>query len=94
MMEISQLEDRASYKEIVGNLLLELYRYNQEAYEKLEERILQESNPRQGSYAVYMGLTDGEHYDATDSFLYPMREEDTGKREVSANDVNEAVKSG
>ena len=24
MMEISQLEDRASYKEIVGNLLLEL----------------------------------------------------------------------
>ena len=94
MMEISQLEDRASYKEIVGNLLLDLYRYNQEAYEKLEERILQESNPRQGSYAVYMGLTDGEHYDATDSFLYPMREEDTGKREVSANDVNEAVKSG
>ncbi len=94
MMEISRLEDRASYKEIVGNLLLELYRYNQEAYEKLEERILQESDPGQGSYAVYMGLTDGKHYDATDSFLYPMREEDTGKREVSAKAVNEAVKNG
>lgn len=93
MMEISQLEDRASYKEIVGNLLLELYRYNQVAYGGLEERILQESAPKQGNYAVYMALTDRKHYDATDSFLYPMWEEDTGKWEVSAMAVNEAVQN-
>lgn len=94
MMEISPLEDRAAYKEIVGKLLLELYRYNQEAYDRLEEKILQESAPRQGSYAVYMALTDGKHYDATDPFLYPMREEDSRKREVSAKAVNGAVKAG
>lgn len=94
MMEIAPLEDRAAYKEIVGKLLLELYRYNREAYERLEEKILRESTPGQGDYAVYMGLTDRKNYDATDAFLYPMREEDPGKREVSAKAVNEAVKAG
>lgn len=94
MMEIAPLEDRAAYKEIVGKLLLELYRYNQETYDRLEEKILRESIPGQGSYAVYMGLTDKKNYDATDTFLYPLREEDPGKREISAKAVNEAVKAG
>ncbi len=94
MMEIAPLEDRAAYKEIVGKLLLELHRYNRAAYERLEEKILQESVPRQGSYAVHMGLTDRKDYDATDTFLYPMREEDLGKREISVGAVNEAVKAG
>ena len=94
MMEIEPLKDRAAYKEIVGKLLLELYQYNREAYEGLEEKILQECAPGQGSYAIYMALTDGKHYDATDPFLYPMREEDSREREVSAKAVNAAVKAG
>lgn len=94
MMEIAPLKEREAYKEIVGKLLLELYQYNRDAYHRLEEKILQESAPRQGSYAVHMALTDRKDYDATDTFLYPMREEDPGKWEISAKTVNEAVKAG
>ncbi len=94
MMEIPQLEERALYKEIVGRLLLELYQYNQDAYRELEERILRETTPGEGSYAVYMALTDEKHFDATDTFLYPMSEEDMGKKKVSAKAVNKAVKNG
>ncbi len=94
MMEIGQLEDRALYKEIVGKVLLELYQYNQDAYCGLEERILSETTPGQGSYAVYMALTDEKHFDATDTFLYPMSEADMEKKEVSAKAVNEAVRTG
>lgn len=91
MLEISRLEDRALYKEIVGDILLKLYQYNQESYERLEDRILSEGRPEQGSYAIYLTMTDRKHYDATDEFMYPMAEEDVQKTEVSYQDVREAL---
>lgn len=92
MMEISQLEERALYKEIVGKLLLELYEYNRTSYGALEERILNESKSEQSDYAVYLTMTDREHYDATDEFMYPMKEEDTEKKEIPYEDVRKALK--
>lgn len=89
MMEISRLEDRALYKEIVGEILLKLYQYNQTSFTELEEKILNESTPQQSHYAIYLTITDREHYDATDTFLYPMREEDVQKRNISVKDIKE-----
>lgn len=91
MLEISRLEDRALYREIAGDILLKLYRYNRESFERLEDRILSESRPGQGSYVVYLTMTDREHYDATDEFMYPMAEEDIQRTEVSWQDVREAL---
>ncbi|MFR4350217.1 MAG: hypothetical protein ACLT3H_00945 [Roseburia sp.] len=92
MLEITQLEDRAAYKEIVGNLLLELYEYNKNAYQKLEERILNEYSPEQKEFAIHISLTDRTHYDATDTFLYPMAACDTDKTEISFAEVKTALK--
>lgn len=92
MMEITELKERVLYKEIVGNLLKELFRYNENAYQELEERVLGEEKAKQSRYAVYLALTDLAHYDATDSFLYPMAAEDTKKREILCEDVINAVK--
>lgn len=92
MMEISQLEERVLYKEIVGKLLLELYEYNQNSYRELEERILNESKSEQSDYAIYLTMTDREHYDATDEFMYPMKEEDIHKKEIPYEDVEKALK--
>lgn len=92
MMEITELKERVLYKEIVGNLLKELFRYNENAYQELEERVLGEEKAKQSRYAVYLTLTDLEHYDATDTFLYPMAAEDTKKREILCEDVANAVK--
>lgn len=94
MLEITQLEDRELYKNIVGDMLLKLYEYNQEAYRGLEERVLKESTPEQSSYAIYLTMTDREHYDATDVFMFPMREEDSKKQKLLAKEVNEAVQKG
>ena len=91
MLEISSLEDRVLYREIVGDVLLKLYHYNQKSYERLEGRIQGEVRPEQGSYAVYLTMTDREHYDATDEFMYPMAEEDVRKTEVSYQDIREAL---
>ena len=92
MMEISRLEERALYKEIVGKLLLELYEYNRTSYKELEERILNESKSEQSDYAVYLTMTDREHYDATDEFMHPMKQEDTEKKEIPYEDVRKALK--
>ena len=91
MLEISRLEDRALYREVVGDVLLKLYQYNQESYGRLEDRILSEDKPEQGGYAIYLTMTDREHYDATDEFMYPMAEEDVRKTEVSYQEVREAL---
>ena len=91
MLEITGLEDRTAYKEVVTNLLLELYEYNKTSYEKLEERILKEYSPSQKEFAIYISLTDREHYDATDTFLHPMKICDTKKTELSFSDIRKAM---
>ena len=69
MLEIEELKDREIFKETVGDILSAIYDYNQRSYEELEQRILNECSPDQNRYAVYISLTDRQHYDATDRFL-------------------------
>lgn len=94
MLEIPQLEERKLYKEIVGNLITELYRYNERAYKELEERILAESIPQETDYSIYLTMTDRGHYDETDEFLYPMQEEDTKKKEISYEEISLSLAEG
>ncbi len=92
MLEISEPGERVLFKEVVGNLLKELYRYNEEAYRGVCERVLSEEVAGQGAYAVYVALTDAARYDETDSFLSPMVPEDTKKKEILCDDVREALR--
>lgn len=92
LLEISDLEQRVLYKEIVGDLLKKLYFYNETAYKELEQRILSESNLRESDFAVSLTLTDKKHYDVTDSYMYPMKLSDTLETEYSLNDIESALK--
>lgn len=94
MLEITNLNDRILFKEIVGKLLLDIYQYNQSAYQALEEKILNECSSNQNDYAIYISMTDRNHYDATDSFMHPMMLRDTQKAEVSYNEVKKALDEG
>ena len=82
MLEIKNLGDRMLFKEAVGEILLSVYEYNRKAYEELEKRILDECRSAQGSYAVYTSMTDRAHFDATDTFMYPMRSDDVKKTKI------------
>ena len=39
----------------------------------------------------YIPITDQQHYDETDHFLYPMRPEDTKKTVITCEDINSAL---
>lgn len=94
MLEITELKDREIFKGAVGDILSAIYAYNQRAYEELEQRILAECSPGKNRYAVYISLTDRQHYDETDRFLYPMRPEDTRETKISCQDINDALAEG
>lgn len=94
MLEITSLEDRRIFKEITEKLLLEVNDYNQRAYRDLEQKILNEHKTQQNDFAVYLTLTDFNHYDATDTFMHPMIAEDTKKRDISIKDIRKALKAG
>lgn len=93
MLEIKDLGDRILFKEAVGEILMSVYEYNQKAYSELEKRILDECRPAQGSYAVYTSMTDIKHFDATDTFMYPMRSGDVKKTHVGYQDIQHALSS-
>lgn len=93
MLEIQSLDERILYKEIVGDLLKKIYQYSEESYHELEQRILNESSPRQSDYAIYLTLTDRAHYDATDTFMFAMDLQSTVKKEISYEDLECAVKN-
>lgn len=91
MLEITDLEERRLFKKTVGEVLLALYDYNQKAYDRLEERILEECSSSQERYAVSIALTDRRHYDATDPFMHPICQEDTQEKKVSYEDIQDAI---
>lgn len=87
MLEITQPGDRELFKATVGDILCALYEYNRQAYEGLEQRVLKECSPGQYRYAVNISMTDRQHYDETDRFLYPMRPEDVKEVKLSCQDL-------
>ena len=65
-LEIPDLSERKQFKDVVEKMLLELYHYTAEEYAALESRVFGELQSVQSDYAIYIGLTDRAHYDATD----------------------------
>ncbi|MDE6903740.1 MAG: hypothetical protein K2P76_02145 [Lachnospiraceae bacterium] len=94
MMEITDLDQRRMFKQTVGDILSAVYAYSKEAFDKLENDILKECQGEQNRYAVYISMTDKEHYDATDTFLYPMRDEDTKEENISCQEIKETLGKG
>lgn len=92
MLEIEQLEDRTLFKKVAGDLLVEVHEYNKSLYNELEDKILNESSAVQNRYAIYVSMTDRQHFDATDSFLQPMLTRDTVKQEIDFQEVAKALK--
>lgn len=94
MLEIKSVEERRLFKEIVGDVLLELNKYNRNAYHALENAILDKHKIQQSDFAVYLTLTDLTHYDASDDFMHPMIAEDVKEREIDTKDIKKALRAG
>ena len=86
-LEIPDLGERKLFKDVVEKLLIELYHYTQGEYAALEARVFGELQSVQSDYAIYIGMIDRAHYDATDPFLHPILPSDTEKRVHSVEEL-------
>lgn len=91
MLEISQLEERELYKEIVGSMIKKVYEYNIASYQELEKKILGECSSDRSNYSIYITLTDKEHYDATDQFMSPIIEDSIKEKEILCSDLMQSL---
>ena len=89
-LEIPNLGERKLFKDVVEKMLIELYHYTQEEYTALEARVFGELQSVQSDYAIYIGMIDRAHYDATDPFLHPILPSDTEKRVHSVEELQSA----
>lgn len=94
MLEIKNLEDRSLFRQVVEEALLKVHDYVRQAYQELEEKVLEECQSSQKHYTIYTTITTPEKYDATDSFLYPMRSEDIKKTKLFLKDICKGIKKG
>lgn len=93
MLEITNLDERTQYKKIVGEMLCKIYYYVENAYQELEQRVLNESNPMQSDYSIYLSIIDRAHFDETDDFMTAMQSEDTRERQILYEDIEQAIKN-
>jgi len=71
-LELHNLEDRSFYKTVVEKMMLELFQHIKEEQVALEDRVFSEIRAEKYAYAIYIGLIDRDHYDASDEFLVPI----------------------
>lgn len=89
-LELQNLEDRSFYKTVVEKMMLELFQHIKEEQNALEGRIFSELKAEKYAYAIYIGLIDRDHYDATDEFLVPICLSDVKNDPISIADALDA----
>ena len=92
-LEIPDLSERKLFKDVVEKMLLELYHYTQNENAALEARVFGELQSVQSDYAIYIGMIDRAHYDATDPFLHPIIPSDTENRIHSVEELQESLRT-
>ena len=82
-LELQNLEDRTFYKTVVEKMMLERFQHIKDQQAELENRIFSEIKAEKYAYAIYIGLIDREHYDASDEFLAPICPSDINPDPIS-----------
>lgn len=90
-LEINDLSERKLYRDVTENMMLELFQHLKQEQTKLEQRIFAELKSQQSNYAIYVGLTDRAHYDASDEFLSPIHPADVDQGTVLLSEALDAA---
>lgn len=73
---ISSLQERVVFKDIVEQIFLALYETNQEMYQTLEQRVMDDLSFDINRYKICTGIVEREYLDRSHHLLSPMVEED------------------
>lgn len=89
---ISGLKERVAFKDIVEQVFLSLYETNQEMFQTLEERVMEELAFDINRYRICTGVVERELVDRSHHLLLPMRERDLFPQEYDARSLMGSLK--
>lgn len=90
--QISGLQERVVFKDIIEQIFLSLYETNQEMYRELESRIMDDLAFDINRYRICTGVTEREYVDRSHHLLFPMREEDLEEKVWTIGEIMEEIR--
>lgn len=90
--QISGLQERVVFKDIVEQIFLSLYETNQEMYQELESRIMDDLAFDINRYRICTGVMEREYVDRSHHLLFPMREEDLEEKVWEIGEIMEELR--
>lgn len=91
LKNISNLEDRLILKNVLNEVLLQLYDHSSTMYNQLEQRVFAEMEEVPASYDIYATAVFRQNFDPVHYFLRPMQKADLQDEPYHLTDIKEAL---
>lgn len=90
---ISNLDERVIFKELMEGVFLSLFEMNEQMYESLEQRVMDDLAYDMNHYLIRTGIVERQYVDRSHHMMFPMRDEDLEPRNYSLPDIISALES-
>jgi len=89
---ISNLEERIVFKALMEGVFLTLYETNEQMYQDLENRVMNDLSYNVNRYLIKTGLVERSHLDMTHPFMTVMKAEDATSLPRRVSEIRAAIK--
>lgn len=90
---MSNLDERVAFKELMEGVFLSLFEMNEQMYEALEQRVMDDLAYDRNHYLIRTGIVEKQYVDRSHHMMFPMKEEDLAQRNYRLSDIVSALKS-
>ncbi|MBD5393442.1 MAG: hypothetical protein HDR71_04065 [Lachnospiraceae bacterium] len=90
---ISSLQERVVFKDIVEQIFLSLYETNQEMYQALEQRVMDDLSFDINRYRICIGIVEREFLDRSHHLLAPIIEKDLMEKRPDVRQLEEQLQT-
>lgn len=94
LLDIQDLNERKIMRQVFLDVLIPLYRFSEEKYQKLENDLYNEEESMGDSYSIVTGIINRRQYDITLDTIKLMKQEDIEEKTINLSDVKEALEQG
>lgn len=91
---INNLEERVVFKELMENVFLSLYEVNEQMYQELEQRVMDDLAYDMNHYLIKTGLVEKSYLDRSHHMMFPMDDADLENRSYHVPDIIDALETG
>jgi len=93
IQSISSLEERVLFKALMEGVFLSLAETNEEMYQSLERRVMDELSFNMNHYQIKTGIIEKQFLDRSHHLMFPMDEADLTQSDYKMSDIIESMKA-